>query len=295
MNNECAMDQRINSAYIQVNDSDKMHYLQIGSGDPILFLHGMPTSSYLWRRIMPDLSDLALCIAPDLIGMGKSDKPDIAYRVFDHINYIDAFIESMNLSAITLVMHGWGSIIGLEYARRHPDKIKAVAFYEAHIRPTLSWDMLSLPMQQFIEQLKSQQDYSNLILEDNVLINRLLPAEAIDPISEDAINHYLSPFKQQKDCKPLLQYIEDFPIGDGPQDVVDLIGGYSQWLIASDVAKLMLFAIPGFMTTMDTVCWARDNLTNLTLVELNNAMHLAQESMPEEFTDQLKAWYRSII
>ena len=56
-----------------------MSYVDEGRGDPIVFLHGNPTSSYLWRNIIPYLTDKARCIAPDLIGMGKSDKPDIAY------------------------------------------------------------------------------------------------------------------------------------------------------------------------------------------------------------------------
>ena len=61
-----------------------MHYIDEGEGDPILFLHGNPTSAYLWRNILPHLSPRGRCIAPDLIGMGKSDKPDIKYRFFDH-------------------------------------------------------------------------------------------------------------------------------------------------------------------------------------------------------------------
>ena len=75
----------------------KMHYYDAGRGDPILFLHGIPTSSYLWRNIIPPLSLHARCVAPDLIGMGKSDKPDIDYRIFDHIAYVDNFIEILGL------------------------------------------------------------------------------------------------------------------------------------------------------------------------------------------------------
>ncbi|MCH9770606.1 MAG: alpha/beta fold hydrolase, partial [Gammaproteobacteria bacterium] len=75
------------SKFIKVKGAN-LHYIESGKGEPILFLHGMPTSSYLWRNIFPGLDDVARCIAPDLIGMGQSDKPDIDYRVFDHIDYI---------------------------------------------------------------------------------------------------------------------------------------------------------------------------------------------------------------
>ncbi|HZC50846.1 MAG TPA: alpha/beta fold hydrolase [Nitrososphaeraceae archaeon] len=78
----------------------------------MLFLHGNPTSSYLWRNIISYLKSKGRCIAPDLIGMGKSDKPDIEYRLFDHIKYTDGFVEKMNLKDIAFVVHDWGFVLG---------------------------------------------------------------------------------------------------------------------------------------------------------------------------------------
>src|SRR5215472_11107599 len=86
-----------------------MHYLEAGAGDPIVFLHGNPTSSYLWRNVIPHLAPLGRCIAPDLIGMGRSGKPDIEYRFFDHVRYLDGFLDALRLRNITLVLHDWGS------------------------------------------------------------------------------------------------------------------------------------------------------------------------------------------
>src|SRR3984957_20048967 len=109
-------------------------YADTGAGDPILFLHGMPTSSYLWRNIIPHLDSLGRCIAPDLIGMGKSDKPDIEYSIFDHLKYIEKFIETLNLKNIILVVHGWGSVIGLHYAMNHEANCKGIVCYESYLR-----------------------------------------------------------------------------------------------------------------------------------------------------------------
>jgi len=91
--------------YIEVHGSN-IHYVDEGLGAPILFLHGNPTSSYLWRNIIPHLTPMGRCIAMDLIGMGKSDKSDIEYRFFDHVKYVDRFIEKMELKNITLIAHG---------------------------------------------------------------------------------------------------------------------------------------------------------------------------------------------
>jgi pimeloyl-ACP methyl ester carboxylesterase len=107
------------SKYVDVLGS-KMHYIDEGSGDPILFLHGQPTSSYLWRNVIPHVTDLGRCVAPDLIGFGKSDKPDVEYRFFDHAKYVFGFIEALGLEQVTLVVHDWGAGLGLYYAREHP-------------------------------------------------------------------------------------------------------------------------------------------------------------------------------
>src|ERR671918_2371156 len=122
------------SHYVEVAGS-KMHYVDEGEGDPILFLHGNPTSSYLWRNIIPHVTPVGRAIAPDLIGMGRSDKPDIEYRFFDHAKYIEGFIEKTKLKDITLVVHYWGSGLGFYYAMRNEDKIRGIAFMEAILIP----------------------------------------------------------------------------------------------------------------------------------------------------------------
>lgn len=281
------------SNFINVKGS-RMHYLKDGVGDPIVFIHGMPTSSYLWRNIIPILSDQALCIAPDLIGMGKSDKPDIEYRIFDHIDYINTFLATLNLKHITLVMHGWGSVIGFDYASRHPENIKALAFYEAHIRPTTDWNMLSLPVQQFASLLARPGASYRAVVKQNYLLNKLLPSGVVRPLQAKEIDAYKAPFLTPESRKPLWQYVQDLPLGKGPEDVVALIDRYSKWLQKTQIPKLMLYAIPGFVTTMDTVQWARDQMQNIQLVGLDNALHLAQESMPDAFGQILRAWYMDL-
>src|SRR5579863_576460 len=139
------------SGVAEVLDS-QMHYLEQGSGDPILLLHGMPSSSSVWRKVLPFLAPLGRCIAPDLIGMGKSGRPDLAYTIEDHIRYIEAFIEAKKLKNLTLVLHGWGSLIGFDYAMRHEANCKGLVFYESFLRPLQGSD-LSLAYQEQLREL----------------------------------------------------------------------------------------------------------------------------------------------
>src|ERR1700744_306800 len=94
---------------IKVLDSE-ISYVDMGDGDPIIFLHGNPTSSYLWRNVIPHLSGLGRVLAPDLVGFGASSKsPSRAYKVADHVRYLDAWLDGLNLTRdVTLVLHDWG-------------------------------------------------------------------------------------------------------------------------------------------------------------------------------------------
>jgi len=121
----------------------QMAYVDVGSGDPIVFLHGNPTSSYLWRKIIPRCTGLGRCLAPDLIGMGDSDKLPTSgpgsYTLGEHRRYLDAWFEKLGLTKnVTLIVHDWGSVLGFDWARRHPDAVKGIAYMEAIVMP-LRW------------------------------------------------------------------------------------------------------------------------------------------------------------
>ncbi|MGI4801966.1 MAG: alpha/beta fold hydrolase, partial [Janthinobacterium lividum] len=111
--------------YVQVLGS-RMAYAEAGEGPLVLFQHGNPTSSYLWRNVIPHVASHARCIAPDLIGMGASDKPEIAYRVEDQARYFDALLDALDVKDVVLVLHDWGSALGLDWARRHQDRVRGI-------------------------------------------------------------------------------------------------------------------------------------------------------------------------
>ena len=85
-----------------------------------LFLHGNPTSSYIWRNIIPLVAPVAHCIAPDLIGFGQSGKPDIEDRFYDHVRYLDAFIEQAGISSAFVIAQDWGTGLAFHLAARRP-------------------------------------------------------------------------------------------------------------------------------------------------------------------------------
>ena len=280
------------SKYAEVYGS-KMHYIESGEGNPILFLHGIPTSSYIWRNVIPHLSSLGRCIAPDLIGFGKSDKPDIAYTIFDHIKYINKFIETLNLKQVTLVIHGWGSVIGFDYAMKHEKNCVGIVFYEAFLRSVNGHDV-SLPFQEQVNALQEEENNPDLTMNGASFVDKIIPQNVMRQLTDEEMDNYRQPFIPEGAGKPILQYLKDLPKGDRKTKVDELIADYSKKLTASQLPKLMLYSVPGFITTIATAMWAKENLPNLEIVDIGEELHLAQESYPQLIGETISVWLQGV-
>ncbi len=270
-----------------------MHYIDEGAGDPILFLHGNPTSSYLWRNIIPYLVPHGRCIAPDLIGMGKSDKPDLDYRFFDHANYVEGFIKKLDLSNLTLVIHDWGSGLGFHYAMRHEDNIKGIAFMEAMVKP-MKWEDLPSANRMGFRLFRTPGIGWLMISVMNMFVNQLVPQAIVRELSEEEMAYYRAPFKTVKSRKPVRQWPVEVPIDGKPSDVHETISNYSQKLQESELPKLLFFASPGAIIDADYVEWCQKNLKNLEVVDIGAGIHFVQEDNPHLIGEELAKWYQGL-
>jgi pimeloyl-ACP methyl ester carboxylesterase len=112
------------SNYFDIN-GHKLHYIDEGHGETILFVHGTPSWSFDYRNIIKKLKTDYRCIAIDHIGFGLSDKPEhYNYSTQNHSKTLERFVLERQLDNITLAVHDFGSAIGLNFAIRHPEKIK---------------------------------------------------------------------------------------------------------------------------------------------------------------------------
>jgi len=271
-----------------------MHYIEAGTGDPIVFLHGNPTSSYLWRNVIPHLAPLGHCIAPDLVGMGRSGKPDIEYRFFDHVRYIDGFVDALGLQDITLVIHDWGSALGFHYAMRHEKNVKAIAFLEAILMPLPDWQAFPAEMQEMFRAFRSPDVGWDLIVNQNVFIERILPGAILRKLTEEEMNRYREPFLEPKSRKPIWKWPNEIPIAGEPADVTAAVNDYNAKLRRSDLPKLLLYATPGAVITAPLVDWCRKNLKRLTVVNVGDGIHYLQEDHPHEIGTAIADWYAAL-
>jgi haloalkane dehalogenase len=280
------------SKYLQINGS-AIHYIEEGEGDPILFLHGAPTSNYLWRNVIPHLSGQGRCIAPDLIGMGKSGKPNIDYGFQDSYDYLEAFIEKLELKNITLVLHDWGSGLGFHYANLNREKIKGIAFMEAMTK-TFEFNHLTLDLQIAMKMMRAPVIGWLMVNVANVFIKKMIPDLVVRTLTKQEKEAYASPYPTIASRKPLRAWPKSVPFDGNPQVTFDAITSYLKWLTQTDIPKLCLNVEPGVAIKKEDVQWIRSNMKNLKMVGLGKGLHFIQEDYPHEIGEEISKWYNEI-
>jgi len=276
----------------------EMAYVEVGQGDPIVLLHGNPTSSYLWRNVLPYLEPLGRCIAPDLIGMGDSDKlPDSgpgSYRFVEQRRYLDALLEALDVrERVTLVIHDWGSALGFDWANRHREAVKGIAYMEAIVRPQ-GWDHWdNMNMRPLLQALRSEAG-ERMVLQDNFFIEKILPGAILRTLSPEEMGEYRRPFAEPGEGRrPTLTWPREIPIEGDPADVHAIVTAYADWLAASDMPKLFLKAEPGALlaagANLDTArTWPAQ--TEVTVA----GIHFVQEDSPDEIGRAIADWMRQL-
>jgi haloalkane dehalogenase len=276
---------------VRVGDSE-MSYVETGRGDPIVFLHGNPTWSYLWRNIIPPMSQLGRCLAPDLVGMGQSaPSPRQAYRFADHVRYLDQWFEALDLTReVTLVLHDWGSALGFYWASRYPQRIRAIAYMEAIVRPRL-WSDFPSGRDGMFRALRSS-DGERLVFEENYFIETVLPKSILRQLSDAEIAAYRRPFATRESRLPTLIWPRELPIEGAPADVVECVETYGAWLAQSPVPKLFVNAEPGSLLVgrAREFCRTWPNQREITV----GGIHFIQEDAPLEIAEALKGFLRDI-
>jgi len=286
-------EQPLSKKTVDVLDA-RVAYHERGEGAPVLFLHGNPTSSYLWRDVIAELDGHGRLIAPDLIGMGDSDKlPDSgpgSYRFVEHRSFLDALLDALDVrDRVTLVVHDWGSALGFDWANRHREAVKGIAFMEAIVAPQGAdhWD--NMGMRSALQALRSEAGEA-MVLENNYFIEEILPHAILRKLTDQEMAEYRRPFAEPGEGRrPTLTWPRQVPVDGEPADVFAIVKAYADWLATSNVPKLFLRAEPGAIL-------ANDALVNLVrqwpaLTEKTVAgIHFVQEDSPNEIGQAIADW-----
>jgi haloalkane dehalogenase len=269
-----------------------MAYVEVGNGHPVVFLHGNPASSYIWRNIMPHIAPLARCIAPDLIGMGDSAKlvgsdPN-RYGFLEHRRYLDELLVKLEVADhVVMVGQDWGAALAMDWARRHSDATRGIVYFETFVRPR-RWDEMDPSVRHFFERLRSPEG-EEMVLRDNVFVEKLLPGRIIRPLSEPEMDVYRRPYLNSgEDRRPTLTFPRELAIDGEPAHMARINQDYADWMATTDKPKLFINGEPGAILVGDmrTFCRSWKNQTEVTV----RGKHFLQEDSPHEIGQAIADW-----
>jgi haloalkane dehalogenase len=275
---------------IEILDSFMSHR-DTGEGDVVVvFLHGNPVSSYCWRNVIPRVSGQARCLAPDLIGMGESGKPDISYRFADHARYLDSWFDEIGLSDVVIVGHDWGGALGMDWAARHPSRVRGVAVVETFLRP-MHRDELAPPVAELFRRYRSAEG-EDMVLEKNMVIEANLAGGVVGGLAQSDLDVYRAPFLAPASRKPMLVWTREFPLDGEPADVVEVVLDYGRWMAETpDVPKLLMAVENGVgLGSPEVIGWAVETFANAEAVSVGPGGHQIPEDQPERIGAAVADW-----
>jgi len=226
--------------------------------------------------------------------MGDSDKlldsgPG-SYRFVEHRRYLDALLEALDVrERVTLVLHDWGSALGFDWANRHREAVKGIAYMEAIVGPQYwdHWDKFG--MRAVLQRLRSEAG-EEMVLRDNFFIEKILPGAILRGLSAEEMAEYRRPFAEPGEGRrPTLTWPRQIPIEGEPADVTEIVKAYADWLKTSSVPKLFMKAEPGGILARGAVLDLARSFPAQTEVTIAG-VHFVQEDSPDEIGRAIAGW-----
>ena len=177
------------SRFVDTPRGHQMHYVDEGAGDPIVFVHGNPAWSFEFRHLIAGLRSEFRCIAADHVGFGLSSR---SHRKEDHhpaahAEAFSALMDDLDVRDVTLFMTDWGGPIGLDFARRFPDRIKQIV-----ISNTWCWPVNRDFHFRFFSSVMASPLGQHLIKRRNFFVNGVMPRAVGNKgaLTPETMEHY---------------------------------------------------------------------------------------------------------
>lgn len=101
----------------------RIAYLDVGAGPPVILIHGFGGSMWQWEYQQHALSQDFRVFTLDLPGAGLSDKPAIAYRPDEILDFFVGFMDAVKIPQATLVGNSMGAGLAIGMVLSHPTRV----------------------------------------------------------------------------------------------------------------------------------------------------------------------------
>lgn len=111
----------------------KINYVETGDATKptIIFLHGLGGSVANWQMNTAAFAPNYRVIAIDQVGFGKSDKPNLKYRVATFVDFLDKFMSELKIEKASLVGNSMGGWVAAMMAIKYPNRVEKIVLADA--------------------------------------------------------------------------------------------------------------------------------------------------------------------
>jgi proline iminopeptidase len=116
--------------FMTTSSNHKIFYTVCGGGDslPLVVCNGGPGFAHHYMAPLAQLSDERPVVLYDQLGSGYSDRPSdpSIFTIEYFVEELDQVVRHLEYPSFHLLGHSWGSVLALEYAIAHPDRISSL-------------------------------------------------------------------------------------------------------------------------------------------------------------------------
>ncbi|MCE7009081.1 alpha/beta hydrolase [Kibdelosporangium philippinense] len=257
-------------------------YTEWGDGPPVVFVHGLLVNSGLWRTVAPAVADAGnRCIAPDWpLGGHATPVPDADLTPPGVADLITEFLDTVDLSDVTLVANDTGGALVQLAMTRNPDRIGRVV-----LTPSDCFDAFFPPMFAPLPKLAKLPGFANVLVAG--LRSRLIQRSPLAfgfvakrPVPNEIVDSYLAPARRSKAVR---------------DDLTRFVRSVHNRHTLAAAERLPQFTKPVLLA------WAREDkvfpielayrlgeiLPNATVVEIDDSYTFVPEDQPAELAEQI--------
>jgi len=193
------------------------------------------------------------------------------------------------------VLHDWGGPLGMMYAARHRDNVKAVALMETFLWDT-SWKDYGKYGGVF-KLFRSPAGYLMLQVM-NFFVNTILPGSVFrkENMTREVMDHYRRPFRTIASRRAIRVFPQLIPIEGRPETSRSFIEEIEDSLRRLDIPVLWIKATPGAIITDNTsyrLVALAARLPRLAVKEFGPGLHYLQEDDPAGLAELITGWIKT--
>ena len=189
---------------------------------------------------------------------------------------------------VVLVLHDWGSALGLDWARRHENRVHGIALME-FIWPIPTWLDVGPQGAEAFRGFRSDKG-RKLLVDQNLFIEQVLPGGVMRKLTSEEMTAYRKPFLDVASREPVYRFPNELPIAGSPADVWAMAEAYHAWLLDTEIPKLFFWAEPGSIISPARAAWLQARLKACKTVGLGPGRHFLQEDHADVIGRQIADW-----